>query len=304
MEMELGSARPKDASVNTGAPLDDVTAVGPRGRVSGMQTKLHGWAAADPGRRFDDLFNFVYDPATLPVAFERVAGNHGAATAGIDGTTVADLERELGVPGFLEDLRVSLKEGTFRPLPVRQRMIPKPGGSGKLRKLGIPTIATGWSRRRASWCWNPSSRPTSCRSPTGSGPGGGRTTAIADIQRLGSQGYHWVLEADIEACFDAIDHTALLGRVRARVKDKRVLALVKAFLKAGIMTEIGHREDSDTGTPQGGVLSPLLANIALSRLDEYVMAPWRPDGTMGSSYRATGAAPRAGRPGGLSAMRT
>ena len=112
--------------------------MGPRARVAEMQAKLHRWAAADPGRRFDDLFNFVHDPATLIVAFDRVAGNRGANTPGVDGLTVADVEEIIGVPGFLDDLRTQLKAGTFRPLPVRERKIPKPGGSGKVRKLGIP----------------------------------------------------------------------------------------------------------------------------------------------------------------------
>ncbi|MFD1658230.1 group II intron reverse transcriptase/maturase, partial [Streptomyces caeni] len=106
-----------------------------------MQTKLHRWAAADPGRRFDDLFNFVYDPATLVMAFDRVAGNQGANTPGVDGLTVVGVEEWIGVPGFLDDLRTALKDGSFRPLPVRERKIPKPGGSGKVRKLGIPALA-------------------------------------------------------------------------------------------------------------------------------------------------------------------
>jgi RNA-directed DNA polymerase len=104
-----------------------------------MQAKLHRWAVADPGRRFDDLFNFVHDPATLIVAFDRVVGNRGANTPGVDGVTAAWVEESIGVPGFLEDPRAALKAGTFRPLPVRERVIPKPGGSGKVRKLGIPT---------------------------------------------------------------------------------------------------------------------------------------------------------------------
>jgi RNA-directed DNA polymerase len=104
-----------------------------------MQAKLHRWAAADPGRRFDDLYGFVHDPATLIVAFARVAGNQGANTPGVDGITAAWVGEQVGVPGFLDDLRAQLKSGTFRPLPVRERKIPKPGGSGKLRKLGIPT---------------------------------------------------------------------------------------------------------------------------------------------------------------------
>jgi RNA-directed DNA polymerase len=130
----------KDAPVNIGA-LDQPVPLGTWSRVSEMQAKLHRWAAADPGRRFDDLFNFVCDPATLCVAFERVAGNYGANTAGTDGLTVVGVEEVVGVSGFLNDLRTALKDGSFRPLPVRECKIPKPGGSGKLRKLGIPTIA-------------------------------------------------------------------------------------------------------------------------------------------------------------------
>src|SRR3954468_14755691 len=87
------------------------------------------------------------------------------------------------------------------------------------------------------------------------------------------------------AFFDSIDHVALMDRVRHRIKDKRVLALVKAFLKAGVMTETGVPENSETGTPQGGILSPLLANIALTVLDEHLMRPWRPGGTMSTQMR-------------------
>src|SRR5437764_7598121 len=129
---------PKDALLNSSAPPE--VSVGPHRWVSGMQAKLHRWAAADPGRRFDDLFNLVHHPATLLLAFARVAGNLGARTAGVDGLTVADVDQYFGVPGFLDDLRAQLKTGTFRPLPVQERKIPKPGGSGKVRKLGIPTV--------------------------------------------------------------------------------------------------------------------------------------------------------------------
>src|SRR5438128_1387177 len=108
------------------------------GAGGGRSRTCRRWAAADPGRRFDDLFNFVCDPATLYVAFCRVEGNRGANTPGVDGMTVALVGQRIGVREFPDDLRVQLKAGTFRPLPVRQRLIPKPGGSGKLRKLGIP----------------------------------------------------------------------------------------------------------------------------------------------------------------------
>lgn len=112
--------------------------------------------------------------------------------------------------------------------------------------------------------------------------------AIAEIHLFGTKRYWWVLDADIEACFDRIDHTALLGRVRGRVKDKRVVALVRAFLKAGLLTELGQYEDTATGTPQGGILSPLLANIALSVLDEALHADWQPGGRMDTRGKRQG----------------
>jgi RNA-directed DNA polymerase len=284
---------PQDAPLNGGAPPG--RALGPYGRVTEMQAKLHRWAAADPGRRFDDLFNFVHHPATLVMAFVRVAGNQGANTPGVDGWTVAMVEEHVGVPGFLDDLRTSLKEGTFRPLPVRERKIPKPGGSGKVRKLGIPTIADRVVQAALKLVLEPIFEAGFLPVSYGFRPMRRAHDAIAEIHMFGSRGYRWVLDADIEACFDSIDHTALMDRVRRRVKDKRVLALVKAFLKAGVLTEHGDRRDSDTGTPQGGILSPLLANIALSVLDEHVMAPWKPDGTMGTLYRRH-ARRRKGRP--------
>jgi RNA-directed DNA polymerase len=109
--------------------------------------------------------------------------------------------------------------------------------------------------------------------------------AIAEIHSLasGASNYYWVLEADIKACFDEISHTALMERLRARIKDKRICALVKAFLKSGVFTELGTREETYTGTPQGGILSPLLANIALSALDDHLDQIWRQQ--MSGSYQ-------------------
>jgi RNA-directed DNA polymerase len=264
----------EEALVNTGAPVPNGRE-GPRERVSRMQTKLHRWAAAESGRRFDDLFNLVYDPATLIVAFDRVAGNLGARTAGVDGLTVADVERCIGVLGFLDDLRAQLKEGTFRPLPVRERKIPKPGGAGKVRRLGIPTVADRVVQAALKLVLEPIFEADFEPVSYGFRPRRRAQDAIAEIHHFGTLGYRWVLDADIEACFDSISHSALLDRVRARVKDKRVLALVKAFLKAGVLTELGEARDTHTGTPQGGILSPLLANIALSVIDEHLQGQWR-----------------------------
>jgi RNA-directed DNA polymerase len=122
--------------VNTDAPWP--TPEQAEARVLGIQTKLHHWATDDPGRRFDDLFNLVHDPAFLLVAWRRVKGNKGARTAGVDGRTAFYVSAVRGEEGFLADLRAELKARTFRPLPVRERLIPKPGGSK--RRLGIPTV--------------------------------------------------------------------------------------------------------------------------------------------------------------------
>lgn len=282
---------PKDAPPNGGAGVitDPVEPIwvrqGPWARVSGIQAKLHRWAAADPGRRFDDLFNLVCDPATLIVAWARVGSNRGARTAGSDGWTVARIEAEVGVTGFLEDLRTTLREGTFRPQPVRERKIPKPGGSGKVRRLGIPTVIDRVVQAALKLVLEPIFEADFEPVSYGFRPKRRAHDAIAEIHLFGTQGYRLVLDADIEACFDTIDHTALMGQVRARVKDKRVLALVKAFLKAGLLTELGDTEDTLTGTPQGGILSPLLANIALSVLDEHLHAPWKPGAAMSTGMR-------------------
>ena len=272
---------PKDAPPNGGAPRGGPT--GPGARVSEMQAKLHRWAVADPGRRFDDLFNLVCDPAMLLVAFDRVAGNHGANTPGVDGWTVAELEERIGAPGFLQDLRAVVKDGSFRPLPVRERKIPKPGGSGRLRKIGIPVIADRVVQAALKLVLEPIFEADFLPVSYGFRPLRRAHDAIAEIHHFGTRGYRWVLDADIEAAFDSLSHSALMERIRLRVKDKRVLALVKSFLKAGILTELGEVEGTMTGTPQGGILSPLIFNVAMSVLDEHVMEPWKPGGSMSTN---------------------
>jgi len=270
---------PQDAPLNSGARVPA------RDRVAGMQAELHRWAAADPGRRFDDLFNFVHDPATLFVAFCRVAGNQGADTPGVDGITSDYVKEVLGVPGFLDDLRAALKDGSFRPLPVRERMIPKPGGSGKPRRLGIPAVADRVVQAALKLVLEPIFEADFKPVSYGFRPKRRAQDAIAEICCFGTRGYRRVLDADIEAAFDNVSHPAVMERVRARVKDKRVLALVKAFLKAGVLTEPGEHRETLTGTPQGGILSPLIFNIALSALDEHLTAPWEEGGTMSAEYR-------------------
>lgn len=253
--------------MNTDAPwptLDEASV-----RVLGIQTKLHQWATDDSDRRFDDLYNLVADPAFLVVAWDRVRGNRGARSAGVDGVRPDSI---VFGTALCQRLRAELKARTFSPMPVRERMIPKAGG--KVRRLGIATARDRVVQASLKLVLEPIFEADFHPCSYGFRPKRRAHDAIAEIRLLASNSYEWVLEGDIEACFDEIDHTALMGRVRDRIGDKRVLGLVKAFLKAGILSEDGVERDNDTGTPQGGILSPLLANVALSVLDEHFAERW------------------------------
>src|SRR5258708_10982214 len=175
-------------------------------RVQKIQTKLHRWASDDPGRQFHDVFNLVCDPAFLLVAWQRVRGNRGARSAGVDGATAFFIETRRGVEPFLAEIREDLKTRQFRPLPVRERMIPKAGG--KLRRRGIatvpdPVVPAALNLVRAlvteggfllcSYRFRPKRRAHD---------------AIAAIRTFASppHGYEWVLEGDITACLDPWSH--------------------------------------------------------------------------------------------------
>lgn len=264
--------------MNTGAPLPGLNEA--RKRVLEIQTKLHRWATDDLARRFDDLHNLVCDPAFLVVAWSRVRGNAGARTAGVDGVTPrsvgGDEER------LLTELRGDLKARTCRPVAVRERMIPKRNGA--LRALGIPTARDRTVQAALKLVLEPIFEADFKPCSHGFRPNRRAQDAIAEIHFFASRSYEWVVDADIEACFDTIDHPALMARAQRRVGDKRVLALVKAFLKAGVLSEDGVERDTTTGTPQGGILSPLLANVALSAIDEHFIDRWQAMGD--SSARA------------------
>lgn len=253
--------------MNTGAPWPSFDEA--RARVLGIQTKLHQWATDDCDRRFDDLYNLVCDPAFLVVAWDRVRGNRGARSAGVDGIVPRSV---VFGDAMLIGLRAELKARSFEPLPVKERMIPK--ASGKFRRLGIPAVRDRIVQASLKLVLEPIFEAGFHPCSYGFRPGRRPHDAIAEIHMLATQGYTWVLEGDIKACFDEIDHTALMGRVRHRIGDKRVLGLVKAFLCAGILSEDGVTRDTKMGTPQGGILSPLLANIALSVLDDHFAEAW------------------------------
>jgi RNA-directed DNA polymerase len=199
--------------VNTGASWPDLKEA--ERRVLAMQSKLHRWAVGDNGRRFDDLYNLVYDPAFLLVAWDRVRSNRGARSAGVDG--IAPRSIEPGGGEFLEDLRDDLKARRFAPTRVRERMIPK--AAGKMRRLGIPTVADRVVQAVLKLVIEPIFEADFKPCSYGFRPRRRAQDAIAEIHYLASpnRNYEWVFEADITACFDEIDHTALLARVRDRV---------------------------------------------------------------------------------------
>ncbi|MCA1709117.1 MAG: group II intron reverse transcriptase/maturase [Actinobacteria bacterium] len=234
--------------MNTGAPLPSVAVA--QERVLHYQRKLHEWASADAERRFCDLWNLVCDPATLVVAWSRVSRNRGSRTAGVDADTRRHVEAR-GVEQFLVELRGELKAGTFPTLKDRVAQM-------ALKLVMEPIFESGFYA--SSYAYRPGRRTQD---------------AIAETHHFTTRTYEWIVETDVEACFDQLPHSLILGELGRRVGDKRVLALVRLFLKAGLMTETGRLQRTVTGTPQGGIASPLLANIALSALDRQYEADWQ-----------------------------
>jgi RNA-directed DNA polymerase len=264
----------EETTLNRDAPDGDLYEA--RAWVLHIQTKLHQWAKNDPGKRFDDLFNLVCHPATLAVAWDRVRSNRGSRTAGVDGQTRYHIEhRQRGAFAFREDIRTSLRSRTFRPNAVRRHGIPK--ANGKVRYLGIPTIRDRVVQMALKLIVQAIFEADFVATSYGFRPNRRAHDAIAEVYHFAQtrSNYEYVVEGDIEACFDRIDHASLLARIRRRIGDPRVLALLKAFLKAGVLSEAGTTASSVMGTPQGGIISPLLANIALSALDEYFEQAWK-----------------------------
>ena len=227
-----------------------------------------------------DVFSLVADPAFLLVAWDRVRHNRGAKTAGVDGHSAYYVQAVVGVEEFPDRLRASLKDRSFCPVPVRERMIPKAGG--KKRRLGIATVTDRVVQASLTLVLEPILEADFLPCSYGFRPRRRAHDAIAEARYLAARSYEWIVEGDITACFDEISHPALMDRLRKRIADKRVLALVKAFLKAGILGQDGTLRDHNTGVPQGGILSPVLASLALSVLDEDIaQIPGGPGSTQG-----------------------
>jgi group II intron reverse transcriptase/maturase len=225
---------------------------------------LYRCAKQDQDRRFHALHDKVARSDVLRRAWMEVRANRGAA--GIDGVSTDDVVAS-GVDEFLGQLAGQLRVGSYRPRPLRRVHIPKPGRPGQTRPLGIPTVADRVVMAAARIVLEPIFEADFLPSSYGFRPGRSAHEALEAIRRTVNQGNVWVLDADIRACFDEIDHDALLEQIERRVSDRRIVKLLRGWLRAGVF-EGGVITTTSAGTPQGSPISPLLANIALHTLDE------------------------------------
>ncbi len=234
----------------------------PRSRTTVLQSKLYQAAQRDKSRRFHALYDKLSLDYVLQSAWELVRRNRGSA--GIDGQTLAQIEA-LGVAAFLSDLKQSLTARTYRPVPVRRVHIPKP--DGKRRPLGIPTVRDRVVQAAAKLLLEPIFEADFEGSSFGFRPGLGQQDALSAVETHSRWGYRYVVDADLEAFFDTLDHSILMEALRRRISDGEMLRLIYRWLKAGYLLD-GSYHETDQGSPQGGVLSPLLANVYLHGFDQ------------------------------------
>ncbi|AKG33202.1 group II intron reverse transcriptase/maturase [Paenibacillus durus] len=233
----------------------------PKENVQQLQMKLGHAAKENKKRRFHALYDKVYRMDILRETWRRVRVNKGAA--GVDGETLADIEM-YGEQLFLHECEQPLKDGKYHPQPVRRQYIPKK--DGKMRPLGIPTVRDRVIQMAVKLVMEPIFEADFQDSSFGFRPKRSAKQALERIRKACNRKGNWVVDVDIQGYFDNINQEKLMKLVEMRISDRRVLKLVRKWLKAGVMEE-GSVRRSDLGTPQGGVISPLLANIYLNYFD-------------------------------------
>jgi RNA-directed DNA polymerase len=232
-------------------------------RVRVLQRKLYRAAKEAPQRKFGVLYDKVYRRDVLEEAWRRVRRNRGSA--GVDKQTIEAVEG-YGVARLLNELEAELREKRYRPQPVRRVYIPKPGKPGQQRGLGIPVVRDRVVQAAVKLVIEPVLEADFRDCSYGFRPKRSAHDAIEEIRTWVTWGYRQVIDADLKACFDSLSHDRVIAAVRRRITDPWILRLIQRWLKAGIFDE-GAIRSAVAGTPQGGVISPLLANAYLHALD-------------------------------------
>ncbi len=232
-------------------------------KVRELQRTLYRAAKADPGRRFHALYDKVLRRDVLERAWELVRANRGAA--GIDRQTIAEIER-YGIAKLLDELAADLGNGSYRPLPARRVLIPKPGRSYEQRPLSIPAVCDRVVQSAVKTVIEPIFEADFLPCSFGFRPRRSAHDALQVLIDESWRGRRWIAESDIANCFEAIRHSGLMSAVEERICDRRLLKLLRAMLRAGVL-EAGAVRHGVSGTPQGGVISPVLCNVYLHRLD-------------------------------------
>lgn len=235
-----------------------------------LQRTLYRAAKADPKRRFHALYDKVHRRDVLERAWEEVRRNRGAA--GIDRQTIADVE-EYGIARLLDELERDLKDGSYRSLPARRVFIPKPGRPHEQRPLSIPAVRDRIVQAAVKVVIEPVFEADFLECSFGFRPRRSAHDALQVLIDEAWRGKRWVVETDIASCYEEIPHDRLMAAIEERISDRKLLKLLRAMLRAGVM-EQGAVRRSVTGTPQGGVVSPVLCNVYLHRLDRQ----WRTRG--------------------------